>query len=131
MLLFYFIGVSKVLQQLGVIDPGRTRIAATSGGILGCAPDFGIVSHDGLIKVGKEFVTRCHERHNCAGILDDEVARVVDQVLPPNAAEIVNGTVFITYATPDADGVPRGRYVHTYESRDALHDAIRTGVYRE
>lgn len=51
LLLFYFIGVSKVLQQLGVIKPGVTKVAGTSGGIIGCAPDFGLVDHETFLKV--------------------------------------------------------------------------------
>jgi hypothetical protein len=31
-LLFYYVGVSKVLQQLGVIKPGHTKIAGASAG---------------------------------------------------------------------------------------------------
>ncbi len=89
LLLFYFIGVSKVLQQLGVIKPGVTRVAGTSGGIIGCAPDFGIVDHDTFLKVGKEFVTRCRNRNNCAGQLDAEVSRVVNLILPPDAHKTV------------------------------------------
>ncbi|KIZ03627.1 hypothetical protein MNEG_4327 [Monoraphidium neglectum] len=141
LLLFYFIGVSKVLQQLGVIKPGETRVAGTSGGIIGCAPDFGIVGHDKFLAVGKEFVTRCRAKNNCAGILDSEVSRVVEQLLPPDAANIVsrgargargaavNGTAYILFANPNEKGVPVGNWTNTYDSRDDLAQAIRTGVY--
>ncbi|GBF89438.1 hypothetical protein Rsub_02010 [Raphidocelis subcapitata] len=129
LLLFYFIGVSKVLQQLGVIKPGTTKVAATSGGIIGCAPDFGLIDHDTFLKVGKDFVTRCRNRNNCAGQLDSEVGRIMDIVLPPNAHEVLNGTAYIMYATPNEQGAPIGEYVNTYESRDDLAEAIRTGTY--
>ncbi|KAI8468390.1 MAG: hypothetical protein J3K34DRAFT_459882 [Monoraphidium minutum] len=129
LLLFYFIGVSKVLQQLGVIKPGTTRVAGTSGGIIGCAPDFGIVDHDKFLAVGKDFVSRCRSRNNCMGTLDAEVDRVLEQLLPPDAASIVNGTAYILYASPDDSGVPIGNWTSTYGSRDDLAQAIRTGVY--
>jgi hypothetical protein len=79
-----------VLQQLGVIKPGKTPVAATSGGAIGCALDFGIVDHDDFLKAGKDFVSRCRDKHNCAGTLGSEVSRVVDKILPPNAHEIVS-----------------------------------------
>jgi hypothetical protein len=43
----------------------------------------------------------------------------------------VNGTAYILFANPNEKGVPVGNWTNTYDSRDDLAQAIRTGVYRE
>lgn len=41
----------------------------------------------------------------------------------------VNTTAYIMYATPDDRGVPISHYAYTYQNRDDLAGAIRTGCY--
>jgi len=43
----------------------------------------------------------------------------------------LNNTAYFMYAHPDENGVPIGDYVHHYETKEELQEAIRTGVYRE
>ncbi|GBF91101.1 hypothetical protein Rsub_04770 [Raphidocelis subcapitata] len=129
-LLFYYIGVSKVLQQLGVIKPGSTKIAATSAGMLTAGVDLGFVSHEKFLRLGKDLATGCSKQNSCAGSLDAAVVRAVQLLLPPDAAKIANGTAFFTHATPDdATGVPLAGFVSSYASNDDLADTIRSGAW--
>ncbi|KIZ04622.1 hypothetical protein MNEG_3337 [Monoraphidium neglectum] len=131
-LLFYYVGVSKVLQQLGVIKPGHTKIAGASAGILSAAVDYGFVSHDEFIKLGKDFAARCRANYNCAGTLGDEVVRMADKVMPADAhIRLSNMSVaYMALSTPAGRvGIPEGDYVTKFKSRQDLMDAVHAGVY--
>ncbi|KAI8469754.1 MAG: hypothetical protein J3K34DRAFT_274428 [Monoraphidium minutum] len=131
-LLFYYIGVSKVLQQLGIIRPGHTKIAGASAGVISAAVDYGFVSHDEFITIGKEFAGRCRANYNCAGTLGEEVARVANKVAPQDADKRLNqmGVAYMTLSTPAGRlGVPEGGFVNKFESRQDLMDAMHAGVY--
>lgn len=128
-LLFYYIGVSQVLQQLGVIKPGRTKTAGASGGILCATVDYGFVTHDQFLRVGKDFVARCRAKNNCASVLSEEILAVTEKLAPPDIAERISGIGYIALAYPNANGWPIGDYVSNYTSRADAISAIYAGTY--
>lgn len=176
-LLFYYVGVSKVLQQIGVIKPGHTKTAASSAGergpsrraraqpavrarrraipwppgslrtppppspsrshpqscnplcparprphpyagILSAAIDHGFATHDQFLATGKAFAARCRAKHNCAGVLSEEVQKTAEQLAPSDAAARLSGVGYIALSSPNVLGVPVGHYVVNYTSRE-------------
>ncbi|GBF99868.1 hypothetical protein Rsub_12508 [Raphidocelis subcapitata] len=67
----YFVGVSKVLQQLGIIKVGKTKTAGSSSGGLAqlCDHPYG-PSHDKFINGTLTFVDYCRTSNNCVDHLD-------------------------------------------------------------
>lgn len=89
-------------------------------GILSAAVDYGFVSHDEFIKLGKDFAARCRANYNCAGTLGDEVVRMADKVMPADAhIRLSNMSVaYMALSTPAGRvGIPEGDYVTKFKSR--------------
>jgi hypothetical protein len=66
------VGVSKVLQQLGIIKVGETRTAGSSSGALAQLVDhpYG-PTHDEFAKGAVDFVNYCRTGHKCVDHLDE------------------------------------------------------------
>jgi hypothetical protein len=72
-LVFYYIGIFKVLQQLGLIREGEVRTAGVSIGSLAMGVVFpGMGTHDEFVARGVAFAERCRANRLCFGTLDKE-----------------------------------------------------------
>ena len=128
-LLFYFIGVADALMKVGVITPGKTKIAAVSGGIISSAPQLGIVSTKDFRNKGYQFAAKCRANNNCMWTLDAEVKSLVRSMLPPTAYKNATDHGYITISVPTANGSINPMTVSKFKDNEDLVGAIAAGTY--
>lgn len=85
-LVAYFVGVSKVLQQLGIVKKGETKTAGSSAGGLAQLVDhpYG-PSHDKFINGTLTFVDYCRSGHiKCIDHLDEAIEKLFLDLIDPS-----------------------------------------------
>lgn len=128
-LVFYYIGVSKVLQQLGIIKPGEVKTAGASIGVLAQGVDHpGMPSHDEFVRRGVKFSAACRADNDCVGSLDRHYKGLVEEMVPPAAVVSVNGSACGVISWYN-NGNPQGGYVCNYRDRAEVVESIRAGCY--
>jgi hypothetical protein len=123
------VGVADALMKVGVITPGKTKIAAVSGGIISSAPQLGIVSTKDFRTKGYEFAAKCRKNNNCMWTLDAEVKSLVRSMLPKDAYKNATDHGYITIAVPTANGSINPMTVSKYKDNEDLVGAIAAGTY--
>ncbi|KAI8477175.1 MAG: hypothetical protein J3K34DRAFT_515855 [Monoraphidium minutum] len=128
-LVFYYIGISKILHQLGIIKPGSVKTAGASIGVLAQGVDHpGMPPHDEWIRKGIEFSAGCRADHDCVGSLDKHYAGLIEEMVPPHALESINGRACGVVSWYNG-GKPQGGYVCNYKDRAEVVESIRVGCY--
>lgn len=130
-LVFYYIGVSKVLQQLGIVKPGKTLSAGTSIGSLAQGLDQGMGSHDAFIyNHSVRFCDFCRRNRNCFQILDKEFSKLAATLVAENrgVAERITGKGCIVISRGTMDK-PVGENVCTFKDDEDVLQAVRASSY--
>ncbi|GBF98853.1 hypothetical protein Rsub_11457 [Raphidocelis subcapitata] len=128
-LVFYYMGIFKVLQQLGLIREGEVRTAGVSIGSLAMGVAFpGMGSHDEFVQRGIVFAERCRSNRLCFGTLDKEYFAYMDDFLTPNVSEAITGRSCMVFSRGNTSH-PVGEFVCDYEDREAVKQAMRVSSY--
>ncbi|KAI8477174.1 MAG: hypothetical protein J3K34DRAFT_398511 [Monoraphidium minutum] len=130
-LIFYYLGVSKILHQLGIIKPGEVKTAGASAGVLAQGADHpGMPPHDEWIRRGIKFSNGCRADRNCVDRLDKHMTALIEEMVPPHAAASVSGRAcgVVTWYKNGGD-MSEGGYVCDYATRKDVVDALRVGTY--
>lgn len=130
-LVFYYIGVSKVLQQLGIVRPGITKSAGTSIGSIVQGLDQGIGNHDDFITDhAPRFCAKCRANRMCFQTLDHEFTDLVREIVSENkdvAKRISGKGCLVVSRGSTANPVGEG-HCH-YESDEQVVQAVRASSY--
>jgi hypothetical protein len=128
-LVFYFLGVSKVLQQLGVVRRGAVRTAGSSIGALVQGIDHpGGGSHDDFVRRGLKFCERCAAAGNCFGTLDTAYANLLEEMLSPDVAQRISGKACLVVSRNTSQH-PLGQAFCDYNTRGEVLEALRTSAF--
>ncbi|KAI8470837.1 MAG: hypothetical protein J3K34DRAFT_521020 [Monoraphidium minutum] len=129
----FFLGVIDVLQrQLGVLQPDMPMAGGSSGALV-------TMTVSGLVPLHamKEEVYRlsdfCSKHGNCYGILQSEVAKAAERLLPPNAAERAtaagNTHVAVTFPDPLGKGPAAQALISNFTSREDMINSLKASVF--
>lgn len=118
----YFIGVSKILQQLGIIKPGYTKTAGTSSGALVSMLDHpGFMSHDDMVERLVKLSDQCRLERNCYKTLDQHMLREIpEMVKPANASKILNGKACIALTKVTANNTQQGTSICEFKDKQEV-----------
>jgi hypothetical protein len=128
-LFLYFIGVSKALQQLGIVRPGSVRTAGASiGAVVQLADHPGSFGHDEFVaRVGQVYEV-CRAEHNCMQVLDARIAQFTSPLVERTWAG-ANGRACISITLADQGPDAKGASVCSYSGPDDLLSAARATCY--
>ena len=128
-LLLYFIGVSKALQQLGIVCPGSVRTAGASiGAVVQLADHPGSWGHDEFMtRVGQVYEV-CRAERNCMQVLDARIAQFASPLVERTWAG-ANGRACMSISLADEGPNAKGASVCSYSGPDDLLSAARATCY--
>lgn len=104
-LLFYFVGVSSVLRDLGLIN-GSTSLAGASGGSIASAATCAGVDSAQQFKGLRQVARTCRPSNGCRGFLDSAVYKQLQTILPPDAAQRCSGQLYVAVTEAQPRGQP-------------------------
>lgn len=93
-LLFYFVGVSSVLRNLGVIN-SSTTFAGASGGSINSAVACAGVDASQQFDAARTTARSCRPSNGCRGFLDAALHKQLQTILPNDAAQRCSGRLFV------------------------------------
>lgn len=112
-----YLGISKILQQLGIIKPGFTKTAGTSIGALVQVMDHpGFPSHEHFLEQGRKLSADCLAERNCYQTLDRHLLTMIESIVPDNVTSILNDDMYVTM-TRGSNTAPKGDFVHVFKDR--------------
>jgi hypothetical protein len=124
--------VSKILQQLGIIEVGKTRTAGSSSGGLAQLVDhpYG-PTHDAFVDGSVEFVKYCRETHKCSDNLDEAFGNLFVKLIDPKTPFLKGYnkrcSVYAVYNATAQRG--EGRYRCECDSLQDTINLLRAMVY--
>ncbi|KAI8475765.1 MAG: hypothetical protein J3K34DRAFT_456133 [Monoraphidium minutum] len=125
-MVFYYIGVSKILQQLGVLKPGTYKTAGSSVGVLAQSVDHpGLVNNTRFMELSLEFTKRCRAQRNCMHTLDAELSKLLRQIIPPGAYIWLKDRACATITSELPGGALKMQGVCEFESDEDLFQTMR------
>lgn len=93
-ILLYYVGVLKVLQQLGIVQPSSPpRVAGVSAGAIAASAICSGVQAEQLHGIVSSLLRTCRER-SCAGRMDNVLKQLLDASLPHDAPQRCKGRFF-------------------------------------
>lgn len=129
-LLFYYLGVWQTLQSVGILKPGHTRTAGSSGGAI---TSTSICSGFQLSAVYLDLlslVNQCGPPEFCAQTLDQQLRSKLDQALPNDIHTKCSNVSFVQISVVNSTrGEDSGELVGTYTSREDLINTTATSAY--
>lgn len=124
----YFVAVTAVLKNLGIID-SSTKIAGSSGGgVAGAMLCSGLAS-DSFATTATALSIACGGS-NCRGNLQSVVRAGMSAMLPADAHSRCSGRLFVSIT--EATGNPAAdveRKISSFPSKSALIEALATTTY--
>jgi len=125
-LLIYYVGVLKVLQQLGIVQPGKPAplVAGISSGAITAGAICSGVPEERLYETVTDLFRTCR-RSPCAGGMDKTVRELLDRSLPPDAAEKCQGRLFAGVTVLD-NKMPRSIIASVMDGINNRADMIAT-----
>lgn len=124
----YFVGVTAVLKNLGIID-SSTKIAGSSGGGVAGAMLCSDVASDSFAATATALSIAC-SGSNCRGNLQSVVKAGMSAMLPPDTHSRCSGRLFVSIT--EATGNPAAdmeRKISSFPSKSALIEALATTTY--
>ncbi|KAI8477176.1 MAG: hypothetical protein J3K34DRAFT_105768 [Monoraphidium minutum] len=130
-LVLYYIGVSKMLQQLGVVRVGETKSAGTSVGSIAQGLDQGMGDHDDFINDhAVRFCETCRANRYCFGTLDTEFTKLVRELMTHNkgSGRRISGMACSVFSRGPMSA-PVGDYTCDFANDEDLVQAVRASSY--
>ncbi|KAI8471884.1 MAG: hypothetical protein J3K34DRAFT_458129 [Monoraphidium minutum] len=129
-LIWYYIGVIKVLQQLGIVDKS-TPVAGISSGALTAGALCSGMDYDRLHKTVSDLTGVCRKK-GCAGKMDKTIRDLLEDALPHDAAARCSGRFWAGVTVLDG-GRPRsvmaGGAGEPFKDRSDLISTLAASAY--
>jgi len=128
----YFVGVTAVLKNLGIIN-SNTRLAGASGGSIAGAVGCSDVSNDLFIATAKALATSCSVPgvgRDCKRTLDVVARAGLSSILPSDAHNTCAGRLFVSVTDAKANPAPDvEQKISSFSSRNVLIQALLASSY--
>eukprot|EP00877_Chromochloris_zofingiensis_P005242 jgi/Chrzof1/14719/Cz09g13100.t1 len=126
---FYFWGVMSVLQELGVIKPGETKLAGVSSGAIVTTALQAGVSVDNQVKYGFDLAAYCRQHNFCVGILDKQLRQSLVAQYPSDAYQKCQQKAFVGISSVHPGQKPQPLVLTNFASNKQLVNAVAASSY--